>query len=69
MEFSVDSLHKLKIALHIVQAVFVFAAWCVEIALFTTVDTTIGKADGWYFGLVSCPDRIRSLDLCLPTRG
>lgn len=53
MDFSVDTLHKVKIAIHILQAALIFGAWCVEIALFTTDDTTIGKADGWYFALVS----------------
>lgn len=56
VEFSVDSLHKIKIGLHIAQGVCIFAAWCVTVALLTTTDTTIGRADGWYFALVSRPD-------------
>ncbi|KAI9733504.1 MAG: hypothetical protein M1818_007252 [Claussenomyces sp. TS43310] len=50
VELSADTLPKIKTGIHIAQAVFIFVAWCIMIAIFRS-DAHIGGAAGFYFGL------------------
>ncbi len=52
VEFDVHNLQKIKMIVHITQAVFIFVSGAVEIAVFTKADKIDGRP-GWYFGLVS----------------
>jgi len=49
MEFSVDNAHRFKTPIHIVQAVFIFIAWAIEISLFRSPGTNIGGGDIYFF--------------------
>jgi hypothetical protein len=51
MEFSVDNLQQIKRAVHIAQALFIFVAWVIMIAVFHSA-LLIDSRPGWYFGLV-----------------
>lgn len=51
-EFEVHQFQKIKIGVHIAQAVFIFVSWAIEIAVFKAKDSKIDGRPGWYFGLV-----------------
>jgi len=53
-EFDVHNLQKIKLGVHITQAVFIVLSWVIEIVVFHKASSTDGRS-GWYFGLVSSP--------------
>lgn len=52
MKNELDKLGKIKQAIHAVQAVFIFMAWALSLAVLTK-DGQDGGQTGFYFGLVS----------------
>jgi hypothetical protein len=52
-EFDPTHFQKIKIGVHIAQAVCIFVSWAIEIAVFKAKDSKIDGRPGWYFGLVS----------------
>jgi len=51
MRLPLDQFGKIKNFIHVAQAVILFLAWVLTIAIFTRDGTTDGRV-GWYFGLV-----------------
>jgi hypothetical protein len=51
LEFSVENLQKIKTAIHIAQAVFIFPAWCLVIAVYRSDAVSRGPLH-WYFAVV-----------------
>lgn len=51
MEFSVHKLQKMKVGVHIAQAVLIFITWIMDIVVFRKA--SINGGVGWHFGLVS----------------
>jgi len=43
-------MQKIKLGVHVAQAVLIFVAWCINIALFRSSASINGRV-GWYFGL------------------
>jgi hypothetical protein len=62
MGFSADNLQQIKRAIHIAQAVFIFIAWIIMIAVFHSA-LQIDSRPGWYFALVRT--RLRALHTTL----
>jgi hypothetical protein len=62
MEFSVHSLQKGKLAVHIVQAVFIVVSWILDIVVFRS-DADIDGRLGWHFGVVCFPGKSSSFVL------
>lgn len=52
VEFDPHNLQKIKLGVHIAQAVVIFIAWILEITVFRSSAKLDGRP-GWYFGLVS----------------
>ncbi|KUJ19753.1 uncharacterized protein LY89DRAFT_731009 [Mollisia scopiformis] len=50
LEFDAHNLQKIKLGVHIAQAVLIFVTWAMEIAVFHDAESIDGRA-GWYFGL------------------
>jgi len=50
VEFDVHNIQKIKLAVHIAQAAFMFVSWVLEIVVFRTAASIDGRP-GWYFGL------------------
>jgi translocation protein SEC72 len=51
MKLDLDSFGQIKNYVHIFQAVVLFIAWAMTIAIFTRDGQNDGRV-GWYFGLV-----------------
>ncbi|KAG9248224.1 hypothetical protein BJ878DRAFT_489092 [Calycina marina] len=51
LEFEIHHFAAIKLALHCVQALLIFVAWAVEIAVFKATDSSIDGRPGWHFGL------------------
>lgn len=51
LEFDAHNLQKIKLGVHIAQAVLIFITWALEIAVFHNASSIDGRP-GWYFGLV-----------------
>jgi hypothetical protein len=58
IEFDPHHFLNVKLGVHVTQAVFIFVAWAIEIAVFKSSATVDGRA-GWYFGLVGFPSLLR----------
>jgi hypothetical protein len=52
MEFGVQHIQNGKLGLHIAQAVLIFVAWILDIAVFRSSANVDGRL-GWNFGVVS----------------
>jgi len=50
MQFSIRNFQDQKLVVHIVQAVFIFVAWVLEIAVFRSSASADGRP-GWYFAV------------------
>jgi hypothetical protein len=53
MRFDLSGLQKAKMAIHTVQAILLFVAACITIAMFTKEGHSDGRGK-WFFTLVSC---------------
>lgn len=62
-EFEVHQFQKIKLAVHIVQGLFIFVSWAIEIAVFKAKDSVIDGRPGWYFGLVRIPSSLQTSSL------
>jgi len=51
--FSIDNLQRLKLAVHITQAIFIFLSWCIMIGVFHNA-FLIDGGPAWFFTLVRC---------------
>ena len=51
MEFASHQLQKIKLGVHIAQAVLIVISWILEIMVFTSSAKIDGRP-GWFFGLV-----------------
>jgi len=49
-EFDVHNLQKIKLGVHIAQAIFIVLSWVIEIVVFNKASSIDGRP-GWYFGL------------------
>lgn len=52
--FSVDNMQRIKLAVHIIQAIFIFVSWCMLIAVFRGAIYVYGGPI-WSFVLVCSP--------------
>lgn len=50
-----DRVPTFKLALHLVQIIFIFVIFCLEINVFVDDDATITGQNGWTFGAVGSP--------------
>jgi hypothetical protein len=51
MDISIDNMQRLKLSVHIVQAVFIFLSWCIIIGVFHNALLIVG-GPAWFFALV-----------------
>ena len=66
MRLQLDQFGKLKNHIHAVQAVFLFLAWVLTIAVLTREGRSDGRV-GWYFGLVGGGGGPTSIDTSTDT--
>lgn len=52
MEWDPNYVPKVKLGLHIAQAVLSFVLWCIEIAVFRSKNAEITGNNGWTFAVV-----------------
>ena len=51
-EWDSEQIPGYKLGLHILQILFAFTAWCLEIAVFRADDSKVNGRNGWTFAVV-----------------